>query len=648
MNDEIRCLISHVLSMGGGLWDWLLHCVFVERREKIMQHDSMVNRLWKIAIAVLSVLAMLVAFAPMTGTAVAASSEVEALKNVKAIDVDGKPIANFDYRGNRDGRYFYSVKPQSDDIKLEGLPDGYSYKVDQYGTTCAGGCDYTNTSEIVVFDAKDSHVITYLIAGYDQPLTVLQPFAGGKRILDKPLDSYIPGQHFYTNPDGVGPDGKPLSYWVDDPSTVKLEGDLTGTGWRLKSADASADKRSVVWTYTRDDGRWHDASYTFKKRTDMKAPVFSVTGSNDVIIPLGTSYDDLDTLIKNGVTATDDVDGAVKVVREGYSYGDKIGEFEDTLYAADSQYNVATLKRRVLVVPVAPGDADLSAGSRSAGLAPADAVAAGGELTLQVGKQYAGQRVDAYLFSTRLSLGYGLKVAADGTVKVTVPADASAGAHRVAVKFWSDPSKVAWDEVKVAAALSFKDVDAKTPHADDIKWLASSGISTGWKEADGSATFRGMSSVKRQDMAAFLYRLAGSPSFDESKVKNPFKDVTSKTPHYKEIMWLYSTGISTGWRLSDGSYEFRGMNSVVRQDMAAFLHRLADYGKAKPKLGSGVAFKDVTSSTPHSSDIAWLAKTGVTTGWKESDGSTTFRGMSTVKRQDMAAFLHRMKLNVLK
>ncbi|KAB8288632.1 repeat protein [Bifidobacterium ramosum] len=199
-----------------------------------------------------------------------------------------------------------------------------------------------------------------------------------------------------------------------------------------------------------------------------------------------------------------------------------------------------------------------------------------------------------------------------------------------------------------SSAVSFKDVDAKTPHADDIEWLASSGISTGWKEADGSSTFRGMSSVKRQDMAAFLYRLAASPKFDETKVRNPFRDVTSKTPHYKEIMWLYSTGVSTGWKMTGGSYEFRGMNSVVRQDMAAFLHRLADYEKAKPTLGKDVTFRDVTSSTPHSADIAWLAKTGVTTGWKEQDGSKTYRGMSTVKRQDMAAFLHRMKLNVLK
>ncbi|NEG71509.1 RCC1 domain-containing protein [Bifidobacterium ramosum] len=156
-----------------------------------------------------------------------------------------------------------------------------------------------------------------------------------------------------------------------------------------------------------------------------------------------------------------------------------------------------------------------------------------------------------------------------------------------------------------------------------------------------------MSSVKRQDMAAFLYRLAGSPAFDTSKAKNPFRDVTAKTPHYKEILWLSSTGVTTGWTEQNGSKTFRGMNSVVRQDMAAFLHRLADYRKATPKLGAGVMFRDVNEKTPHAADITWLAKTGVTTGWKEQDGSYTYRGMSTVKRQDMAAFLHRMSTNVL-
>ncbi|WP_163146812.1 InlB B-repeat-containing protein [Bifidobacterium ramosum] len=185
----------------------------------------------------------------------------------------------------------------------------------------------------------------------------------------------------------------------------------------------------------------------------------------------------------------------------------------------------------------------------------------------------------------------------------------------------------------------FWDVTRDTPHGEDINWLVGQKITTGYK--DGS--FRGGRSVVRQDMAAFLYRLAGSPSFNENKARNPFVDVNRNTPHYKEILWLASTGISTGWNTPHGK-EFRGMRPVVRQDMAAFLKRFADYRKAKPKLGNAVNFRDVNGSTPHAADIAWLARTGVTTGWKDG----TFRGMNAVVRQDMAAFLHRMKANVVK
>ena len=115
--------------------------------------------------------------------------------------------------------------------------------------------------------------------------------------------------------------------------------------------------------------------------------------------------------------------------------------------------------------------------------------------------------------------------------------------------------------------LAFGDVTSKTDHHDDIWWLAENGISTGF--SDG--TFRGLSSVARQDMAAFLYRIAGSPAFEPSEEDAArFSDVNSGTPHYKEILWLGHTGVSTGF--SDGT--FRGLRSVARQDMAAFLRRV--------------------------------------------------------------------------
>ena len=136
---------------------------------------------------------------------------------------------------------------------------------------------------------------------------------------------------------------------------------------------------------------------------------------------------------------------------------------------------------------------------------------------------------------------------------------------------------------------------------------------------DETREYRGMNPVVRQDMAAFLYRWAGSPDYTPSNAdKARFRDVDGSTPHAKEIWWLASTGISEGWLESDGSRTFRGMSPVTRQDMAAFLYRLA--GSPNRGLDSDGAFiysyfRDVDGSTPHAEDIWWLALKRISTGW---------------------------------
>ena len=49
-------------------------------------------------------------------------------------------------------------------------------------------------------------------------------------------------------------------------------------------------------------------------------------------------------------------------------------------------------------------------------------------------------------------------------------------------------------------------------------------------------------------------------------------DVKPTDPYYKEITWLGSTGISTGW--DDGT--FRPWEPINRDAMAAFLYRFVD------------------------------------------------------------------------
>ena len=182
----------------------------------------------------------------------------------------------------------------------------------------------------------------------------------------------------------------------------------------------------------------------------------------------------------------------------------------------------------------------------------------------------------------------------------------------------------------------FVDVDSQTPHSDDIVWLGKSRISEGWLREDGRE-FCPYDNVARADMAAFLYRLAGEPEYAPPSV-SPFKDVETWTPHYLEICWLASTGISEGWTVSDGK-EFRPYDKVTRCDMAAFLYRMAG---SPSYTVSGSPFIDCSEKTPHYKEVCWLASTGVSAGWDVSGGKE-FRSYTKVARADMAAFLRRMK-----
>ena len=180
-----------------------------------------------------------------------------------------------------------------------------------------------------------------------------------------------------------------------------------------------------------------------------------------------------------------------------------------------------------------------------------------------------------------------------------------------------------------------------TPHYEEIAFVAKKGISTGY----GDGTFKPTGSMYRQDYAAFLYRLAGSPEYTPAASDNIFTDVTPATPHYKEILWAAKQGIIKGF--ADGT--FRGLALVNRQDAAAFLYRLAGSPEYDPSTAAKT-FTDVNESTPHYKEVLWAANTVVNYDYDGVKGSTaiingfqtgTFDGYATLLRQDGAAFLAR-------
>src|SRR5699024_8181251 len=98
----------------------------------------------------------------------------------------------------------------------------------------------------------------------------------------------------------------------------------------------------------------------------------------------------------------------------------------------------------------------------------------------------------------------------------------------------------------------------------ELCWAYDEGIAQGWD--DGRV--RPLEAVKRDAVAAFLYRAAGSPAASPGDASR-FTDVATDHVFAKEIGWLATTGISRGW--DDGT--FRPNAYIKRDQMATFVMR---------------------------------------------------------------------------
>ncbi|WP_083850879.1 S8 family peptidase [Arthrobacter sp. TB 23] len=184
----------------------------------------------------------------------------------------------------------------------------------------------------------------------------------------------------------------------------------------------------------------------------------------------------------------------------------------------------------------------------------------------------------------------------------------------------------------------FSDVPEGMKFQREMSWMAASGISTGWTESDGARAYRPLTAVNRDAMAAFMYRMAGSPAFTPP-TRSPFADVDTSQKFYLEMAWLASTGISTDWAGPNGTKTYRALTPVNRDAMAAFMYRMAGSPAFTPPTRS--PFADVDTSQKFYLEMAWLASTGISTGWAGPNGTKTYHALTPVNRDAMAAFMYR-------
>jgi hypothetical protein len=184
---------------------------------------------------------------------------------------------------------------------------------------------------------------------------------------------------------------------------------------------------------------------------------------------------------------------------------------------------------------------------------------------------------------------------------------------------------VSGEVIAFNAPLSQRYVDVRYDHDfyGDIEWLSDSEIALG----NTSRMFRPSDAVSRQEMAAFLYRLAGSPP---GPFPNPgFSDVKTSHGFYKEIAWLVASGTGDGF--ANGT--FRPGQSVNRGAAAKYLYGMAG-SPAGPHANPG--YSDVKPNHLFYKEIAWFASEGISAGYPNG----TFGPGAPVSRQAMGKFLH--------
>lgn len=138
----------------------------------------------------------------------------------------------------------------------------------------------------------------------------------------------------------------------------------------------------------------------------------------------------------------------------------------------------------------------------------------------------------------------------------------------------------------------FSDVEAGAWYAGAVAYVREKGIMNG----TSATTFSPGATTTRGQMAAILYRAAGSPAAAGSAA---FSDVPETAYYAQAVRWANANGIITGY--SDGT--FRADNPVTREQMTTILWRYA----GSPAAGAASLSDSGSVSSYAVSAVNWAA-----------------------------------------
>jgi hypothetical protein len=187
--------------------------------------------------------------------------------------------------------------------------------------------------------------------------------------------------------------------------------------------------------------------------------------------------------------------------------------------------------------------------------------------------------------------------------------------------------KVALKSAK--SPVQFSDVkNFPVAYQTAINWMSKYKITTG----DGKGHYLPNDSITREQMAIFLYKLAGQPTQTKPNVKLLDIGTLGKVSQ-QAINWLASTGITVG----DGKGHYKPADFVTREQMALFMWKLA--GEDAKVGGKSLKFNDIGSLGKVSQQaINWVASYSITVG----NGHGGYLPADNVTRGQMALFMSKL------
>ena len=145
-----------------------------------------------------------------------------------------------------------------------------------------------------------------------------------------------------------------------------------------------------------------------------------------------------------------------------------------------------------------------------------------------------------------------------GTSADTFSPDNASSRAQVITFLW----RMAGSPVVTNTVSAFDDVPADSYYWNAVQWATANGITAGL----GSGLFGSNSTCTRGQMAALLYRYAGSPAIDGEL---PFADVSADSYYAKAVIWAVKNGITNG--VSETA--FAPDNICTRAQIVTFLYR---------------------------------------------------------------------------